>query len=250
MHCLVLLPKLEHHRQTMTATILLNFFTKMFFLLKFSIEIHYLVIANCIFNLFLLYRCTQDGQTYKKKHVVSFWPAPPFWVACGGEVKGTSCTQWCCSKCLPQVFSTEDDSYFCALRGVLVEKPNFSERNNHRILLLTLIYFWRFCNQRQVFAKQVGHKKLFPSILNFYTFVKNLFKIRWMALILYYDCSSMIEKALWLDSKCSDEIYQQISSFCTWILKVWQHTGTFIEADTVVATRWWLQWLRVFRLDT
>ena len=58
----------------MTAAILLTFFTKMFFLLKVSIEIHYIVIANCILNLSLLYQCTQDGKTYKKTCMGHFDP--------------------------------------------------------------------------------------------------------------------------------------------------------------------------------
>ena len=35
-----------------------------FFLLKVLIEIHYIVIANCTFNLYLFYQCTQDGKSY------------------------------------------------------------------------------------------------------------------------------------------------------------------------------------------
>ena len=67
MNSLVLLPKLELHRQTLTAAILLKFFTPMIFSLKVLIEINNIVIANCIFNISLFYQCTQYGKTYKKQ---------------------------------------------------------------------------------------------------------------------------------------------------------------------------------------
>ena len=68
MNFLVILPKLELHRQTMTAAVLQKIFTQTIFLLKVLIDVYSMVIAKCLVILYLK-KCIHDRKTYKKLYV-------------------------------------------------------------------------------------------------------------------------------------------------------------------------------------
>ena len=51
-----------------------NFSKECFSCKKMLLEKHYIVIANCIFNIYLFYQSTQDGKTYKKTCMGHFHP--------------------------------------------------------------------------------------------------------------------------------------------------------------------------------
>ena len=74
MNCLVILPKLKLHRQTMTAAIFLKVFTESFFLLKTYIEMCYIIVKKSLTQPSLIISIHTRRQNIQKTCMGHFDP--------------------------------------------------------------------------------------------------------------------------------------------------------------------------------